>query len=318
MNLFDLGERKIIEELKKLYGTIVDDDSYYFPDGKDYVLITTDVITKKTHIPDDVSPEIAGYFFASLNFSDIAAMGGRPKYFLASYSMRIDTDFDFFMEFNRGIKKCIEKYKTKMVGGDTKEGDDFTATGIAIGKVNRNYILLRRNFKEDQVVAVTNSLGKNAAGYYLWKNGIKEGAEKLLDIEPRIEEGIALSKHGAKAAMDLSDGVFSSIDQIKKLTGTGFKIFIDKIPIHPLAVEVSRDLKIPLEEISLNFGGDYELLFSVDRSKWQKLKEKMEKNNFKVSEIGETWKGENILVKEGKEVKIKYHGYEHFTRSTLL
>ena len=224
MNLFDLGERKIIEELKKLYGTIVDDDSYYFAEGKDYILITTDVITKKTHIPDDVSPELAGYFFASLNFSDIAAMGGRPKYFLTSYSMRIDTDFDFFMEFNRGIKKCIKKYKTKMVGGDTKEGDDFTATGIAVGKVNRNYILLRKNFKEDQVVAV----------------------------------------------------------------------------------------------ISLNFGGDYELLFSVDRSKWQNLKEKMEKNNFKVSEIGETWKGENILVKEGKEVKIKYHGYEHFTRSTLL
>lgn len=318
MKLMDLGERRIIENLKKLYGTIIDDDSFYYPDGKNYILITTDVITRKTHIPDNIKPEKAGYFFAALNLSDIAAMGGRPKYFLSSYSMNGNIDFDFFMEFNSGIKRCIEKYGTELVGGDTKEGDDFTATGIAVGKVGRNRIMLRKNFKPGQVIGVTNSLGKNGAGYYLWKNGVKGGVEKLLEIEPRIYEGIALSKYGTRAAMDLSDGVYSSIKQLKSITGTGFKIYFEKLPFHPLALEVSKELRIPLEELSLNFGGEYELLFSVEKEKWSYIKEKMEKNNFKIHEIGETWEGENVLIKEGKEVKIKEYGYEHFTRSSLL
>ncbi len=318
MKLLDLGERSIIEKLEKLYGTVVEDDSFYFNDGKKFVLITTDVITKKTHIPDDVRPEKAGYFFASLNLSDIAAMGGNSLYFLSSFSVNPEFDFNYFMEFNKGIKKCLEKYDTRMVGGDTKEGDDFTAAGIALGNVSKKNIMLRKNFVPGQVLAVTNYLGKNGAGYYLWKNGIKEGAEKMLEIEPRILEGKIISKNGVKAAMDLSDGVFSSILQLKKLTGVGFKIYYDKLPFHPLALEVSEEFKISLEEIGLNFGGEYELLFSINKNLWPEFKEKMKKKEIIVNEIGETWNGENIMVKNGKEVKINYHGYEHFERSTLL
>ncbi|MEM2199074.1 MAG: thiamine-phosphate kinase [Thermoplasmata archaeon] len=312
MKLGGLGERKIIEKLMNLFGTIVEDDSFYFEFGDSFILVTTDIITKKTHIPDNVSPEDAGYFFAALNLSDIAAIGGVPLYFMAAYSISRNFDLDYFLRFNMGIKKCLENYSVKMVGGDTKEGPNFTASGIVIGKTEKNLIMERKNFKPGQVVGITNNLGKNGAGYYLWKNGNNNGAKIMLDIEPRIIEGRELVKLGVRAAMDLSDGVFSSISQIKKQTGTGFKIFLDQIPIHPLAKDVSKNYNIPIEEISLNFGGEYELIFSVPPELWTTVENGMKSRGFSISKIGETWEGENLLISNGKEIMIYEKGYEHF------
>ncbi len=314
MHLNDLGERKIIKKLMDLYGSIVEDDAFYFESCGEYVLVTTDSISKKTHIPDKVDPENAGYFFAALNLSDIAAMGGIPEFFMASYSMKRETDIDFFVNFNKGLKNCLDKYNVKMVGGDTKEGKEFVATGIAIGKVEKDRILKRNNVKNGDVVAVTNFLGKNSAGYYLWKNGHSEGANILLDIEPRINEARELSSLGVKSAMDLSDGIFSIIYQLKNQTGLGFKIYYEKLPKHPLALKVMDEFNIPGEEILLNFGGEYEIFFTVNREIWKNVESGMKQKGYMVTSIGDVWEGENILVKDGKEVKIDKYGYEHFTR----
>lgn len=313
MEMKDLGERKIIESLKDLFGTIVEDDSFYFSNAYSYTLITTDTITRKTHIPDSVKPEVAGYFFGAINLSDIAAMGGVPRYFLSAYSISKEFSYEYFISFNSGLKRCLEKYSTLLVGGDLKEGYDFTATGIVVGEVEKGRIMERKNFKPGQIVAVTNNLGYNGAGYYLWKKGIIEGAEIMLTVEPRIEEGRALSSLGVNAAMDLSDGIFSSIHQIKKQTGTGFRIIMDKLPVHPIARDVAERYSIPIEEISLNFGGEYELIFSVDPDDWVHVKKSMEAMGLVVNEIGETWDGENVIVKGGKEAVISERGYEHFS-----
>ncbi len=312
MEMKDLGERKIIERLMDLFGTIIEDDSFYFEDDDSFILVTTDTITRKTHIPDGVRPEKAGYFFGALNISDIAAMGGIPLYFMSAYSISRDFNFDYFISFNKGLKNCLDKYSVKMVGGDTKEGTDFNATGIVIGKTEKNFILERKNFKLGEVVGVTNSLGKNAAGYYLWKNGHEEGADIMLDIEPRIMEARELAINGVRSAMDLSDGIFSSIAQIKRQTGTGFRIFMEMLPVNNLALEVSEKFKVPLEELVLNFGGEYELLFSVPGEKWDDIEKNMARKGFQITRIGETWEGENVLVKDGKEVIINERGYEHF------
>ncbi len=314
MHLNDLGERKIIKSLMDLYGTVVEDDAFYFESAGEYILITTDSISKETHIPDNVNPEKAGYFFASLNLSDIAAMGGIPEFFMTSYSMKGDTDFDFFFDFNKGILDCLKKYNVSMVGGDTKEGPDFVATGIAIGRVEKDRIMKRKNVKNGDVVGVTNYLGKNAAGYYLWKNGFDEGADILIDIEPRINEARELSRLGVKSAMDLSDGIFSVVHQLKKQTGLGFKIYYEKLPKHPIALKVMDELKIPGEEIFLNFGGEYEIFFTVNRELWDTVEKGMKQKGYMVTQIGEVWEGDNLLIKNNEEVKIEKYGYEHFTR----
>ncbi len=315
MMLSELGERNIINNIRKIYDyKWVDDDCSYFLEKNKYILITVDSISKSMHIPDHVDPVKVGYFLAAITLSDIAAMGGIPRYFMSALTLPKNMDTKDLKKIEIGIAKCLDKYNTMMIGGDCKEGTELVMSGIGIGEVNKKRILKRDGMKVGDILCVTNYLGKNSAGYYLWKlKNSKEGAEKLLEVEPRIEEGLIISRHGATAAMDLSDGIYSSISQLKKITGLGFLIDFSKIPVSPLAKKVNEELGISIEELTLNYGGDYELLFTIPPEKWITLKKASEKNNFKLTEIGRVKKGRNLLLKDGKEHEIKERGYEHFT-----
>jgi thiamine-monophosphate kinase len=201
-----------------------------------------------------------------------------------------------------------------MIGGDCKEGIELVMSGIGVGEVDRNKILRRTGMKIGDLLCVTNSLGKNSAGYYLWKlKNSKNGAEKLLEVEPRIKEGQIISKYSASAATDLSDGVYSSIAQLKKITGMGFFIDFSKIPVSSLAEKVHNQLGVSIEELTLNYGGNYELLFTISPENWEILKKFAETHNLKFTEIGSVKKGKNILLKDGGKYEIKKRGYEHFT-----
>jgi thiamine-monophosphate kinase len=315
MILSKLGERNIIDKIRSAYDyEWVDDDCSYFLEKNKYILITVDSISKSMHIPDPVDPVKVGYFLAAITLSDIAAMGGIPRYFMSALTLPKNMDLQYLKKIEKGIAKCLYKYNTVMFGGDCKEGSELVMSGIGIGEVNKNRILKRDGMKVGDIICVTNSLGKNSAGYYLWKlKNSKKGAEKLLEVEPRIKEGLIISKHGATAAMDLSDGIYSSIAQLKKITGLGFFIDFSKIPVSPFAKKVHEELDISIEELTLNYGGDYELLFTISPEKWVALKKIAEKNNFKFTEIGHVKKGRNVLLKDGKEHEIKKRGYEHFT-----
>lgn len=315
MILSKLGERTIIDNIRSVYDyEWVDDDCSYFLEKNKYILITVDSISKSMHIPDPVDPVKVGYFLAAINLSDIAAMGGTPRYFMSALTLQKNMELKYLKKIEKGIAKCLSKYNTLMIGGDCKEGSELVISGIGIGEVNKNKILKRDGMKVGDMLCVTNSLGKNSAGYYLWKlKNSKKGAEKLLEVEPRIKEGQIISKNGATSAIDLSDGIYASIAQLKKITGLGFFIDFSKIPVSPLAKKVHEELGISIEELTLNYGGDYELLFTIPPEKWKALKKVAEKNNLKLTEIGYVKKGRNVLLKDGKEHEIKERGYEHFT-----
>ncbi|MGC8496959.1 MAG: thiamine-phosphate kinase [Thermoplasmata archaeon] len=315
MMLSELGERSIINNIRKIYDyKWIDDDCSYFLEKNKYLLITVDSISKSMHIPDPADPVKVGYFIAAITLSDIAAMGGVPKYFMSALTLPKSMKIKDLEKIESGIAKCLDKYNTMMIGGDCKEGAEMVISGIGIGEVSKKKILKRDGMNVGDILCVTNYLGKNSAGYYLWKlKNSKEGAEKLLEVEPRIKEGLIISRHGATAAMDLSDGIYSSVAQLKKITGLGFFIDFSKIPVSPFAKKVNEELGVSIEELTLNYGGDYELLFTIPPEKWRVLKNYAEKNNFKLTEIGYVKKGKNMLLKDGKEHEIKERGYEHFT-----
>ncbi|MHB1830721.1 MAG: thiamine-phosphate kinase [Candidatus Micrarchaeaceae archaeon] len=313
MEIGKMGERKIISLIRSLYSyKWPDSDAAYVDFGKRRILITTDSITRYAHIPNCAMPEDVGYFFAAINLSDIAAMGGTPKYFMSSFILPSSLDSSYLISLEAGIKKCLDKYHVKLIGGDLKKGKELSMTGIAIGEVPRSQMMHRLRMRNGDALCVTGSLGGNAAGYYLWKRGSKEGAKKMLDVDPRINEGKFLSKNGVKAAIDLSDGVYSAISQLKDATGLGFEICYDNIPVDPLARKLNLKYGIRIEQMCLNFGGDYELLFSVSESRLNALMKNAKRKGFKITRIGIVTGADNFLVKGAKRVKITKHGYEHF------
>ncbi|WP_297217784.1 thiamine-phosphate kinase [Thermoplasma sp.] len=320
MKLRDLGERSIISRLASITGLPYKDDCSYIDEGDHYILITTDVIRKETHIPDGTDPELAGRFMASINLSDIAAMAGVPQYFMTAYSLDPDLDMDYVESIERGMMSVLRKYSVDFIGGDMKEGDDLTLTGIAIGRQTKKLTRKRSDIAKGQMVGYTNRIGRAASGYIFYKSGYdrKRGIFMLLGVEPRITEAIKMSEYGAKFMMDLSDGLYSSLDQMKQDYGVGFRIVRDEIVFDESVSKASEISGSDVYDISANYGGDYEILFTVDESDYKDFQAAMDSEHIEVHFIGETWEGDNIIFDGRSWHRIVGRGYEHFSEKPKL
>jgi thiamine-monophosphate kinase len=308
MRLEHVGERKAIKIISEITKTDVSDDCAVLPFGKKYFLFTTDMINEETHIPKNSKPHQIGWHVVAINLSDIAAKGGRLLGVSVAVGMPKTYDAKFLKELSKGMYDCAKKYNTKIVGGDTKENNILTLCGSAVGVVNKKNIMLRKGAKPGDVVCVTGALGKASACLH------SKNPKKVLMINPRVKEGVALGETNAvTSCMDISDGFASSIYQLGSLNKVGFEIDYELLPVDKNTKDVSRKLKIPLEELCLYSGGDYELLLTVKKNRPRDVVNKLKNIGTALTPIGVVTKNQdNILIKENKKTVLENRGWEHF------
>ena len=318
--LSELGERKAIELISSMLskGDVsvdIGDDCAALEFGEEYLLVSTDMITEKTHIPDVMTPWQAGWFIVSINLSDIAAKGGKPLGLVLSLGLPKDTTEIFLKELMKGANDCAIKYGTTIIGGDTKENSQITICGTAFGTVRKDEFMGRKGAKPGDIVAVTGTLGKAGAGYFALQHSIKDNIQKdLLEPQPRIKEGRTLAKQKiATSCMDISDGLSSSLYQLQELNNVGFEIKKDCIPLSASLFHLAKKhTEMNVYKYSLHFGGDYELLLTI-------LPDKFEQAGGKLTAIGTVTKEQDIILIDGSSRTIlKNKGYEHFKDSDLL
>ncbi len=314
MRLSDLGERALIEEIRKVIDRkheFIGDDCAYLPIDGDYLLITTDMVRRKTHIPKVMKARDIGWFVAAVNLSDIAAMGGNPLGLLFSLGLPEDMDSSTVKEIMQGARECAERYGIHIIGGDTKEHNELTISGTAVGIVSKDEILLRTGMRESDILAVTGCLGKAGAGYLALRHGIENvSLDGLIHPVPRIEEGRKLSKY-ATSCMDISDGLASSLYQLMAMNHLGFELNAEKIPISEVAVSVAERLDIDAYTIATDYGGDYELLVTIPPERFEDAKKEFSKTP--LIPIGRVVKENRItIISNGEKKELKNMGYEHF------
>jgi thiamine-monophosphate kinase len=322
VKLKDLGERKaqdLIRDvfiLRTLDSEGMKDDCAVVEFGDDYLLITTDMIAEHTHIPEKATFWQAGWYLAAINLSDIAAMGGEPLGLVCALGLPSEFDDKNLNKLMEGMNSCVSKYGTSILGGDTKEAESLTITGCAIGRVAKKEIMRRSGAAPGDTVAVTGELGRAGAAYLALKNEIdqEKSTKKLLEIQPRIKEGIALSKTKVvTSCMDISDGLASSIHQLSKINDVSFEIDFDKIPVALDAGAITEKLNVPLEEPVLYMGGDYELLVTISEGRVGKAQRALSELDVGLTLIGKVIENdENILIKDGVSTSLEDRGYEHF------
>lgn len=322
MKLKDLGERKAIDSIRKiLQGEHRDigkrqDDCAVMDIGEEYLLLTTDMISRATHIPDAATPWQIGWHAAAVNLSDIAAMGGEPVGLAVSLGLPRDYNEEMLLAIMEGIDVCAQTFGTSVVGGDTKEAGDITISGCALGRVPKTNVLFRRGARVGDVIAVTGELGMAAAAFHVLQAdpGDESAVKDLLEIFPRTREGRVLGKtHAVTSCMDISDGLSSSIHQMSQLNGTGYTVDFNKLPIAEEARVSSKNLNMDLEEFALYFGGDYELLFTVKEGEWDKVNEVLKDTGTTATQIGEvTEEKKNIVIRDGVAKELENRGFEHF------
>lgn len=311
MKLEELGERAIIEIfLKEIGGNILYEDSSLIDLGDSYMVISTDIINERLHIPREMTPYQIGKYLVNVNLSDIASMGAKPIGFLAAFGLRKDLDENFVKEIAKGIRDVCKKYDVKFLGGDTKESSEINIAGIAIGIVEKDKVLLRSKARVGDLICVTGKLGSAAMGYHCLIRGIyiEKFVKKALEPEARIREGMILKDY-ANACIDISDGLAYSLGEISRRSNVGFIIYEDKIPYDKDIIDLCEKFKIDFRDVLYYKGGDYELLFTIDRDKVEELRDKIE--FYVIGEIKEKGFGRKIFI-NGKVKEFEVNGWESF------
>jgi thiamine-monophosphate kinase len=304
--LSDIGERGIVARLLKLFDPDgihgLGDDTAILDNGEEYLLITTDTICQRTHIPENASPRDIGWYSAAINLSDIAAMGGRPLGMLFSLGLPASTPEKWLDELAGGIHDCASKFMAPVLGGDTKENDTITITGIALGTVPKSRILRRSGARPGDLVAMTGQLGRGL----LWEHDRENNVSQFLRVEPQLDTGQILAESGAvTSCIDISDGLSTSLHLLQCASNIGLNIEYDSIDFVPGLNSAERMQ-------ALHYGGDFELLFTIRPDMVDKIQ-----NLADIRLIGHVSDNPSvILAMNGMDQALPDMGYEHFRRKT--
>lgn len=314
-----LGEREAIRVIHGIVKSEADigigDDCAAIDIGDRYLLVTTDMMAAKTHVPKGMSPYDIGWTIVAVNLSDIAAMGGNPWGVVTAIGITRGHPVDYLEQIVDGMNDCAQRFGTSIVGGDTKEHESLTLCGTAIGQVPKNEILLRNGAKSGELVVVSGELGMAGAGYFSMKRnlGLSEAEGVLKRPWPRLKEARVLASSGiVTSCMDISDGLSSSIYELSRNSGLTYEIDYARIPKAKEVEMAFRDLERQ-KSLVLNFGDDFELLFTVKRGAEEELRRLSAEADCPFAVIGKVTSGEeNILIDNSKREKLENLGYEHF------
>ena len=282
-----------------------------------YQVATTDALIENVHFKKSfLDWESLGWKALAVNLSDVAAMGGTPKYALVSLALPLDTDVEDVVKLYRGMLELAKESGTIIAGGNISRASEIGVHTTVIGEVPaRAKVLLRSKAKKGDHIAVTGRLGAAAGGLKILDGSLRPSrndAETLTKAfwypQPRIEVGKILVKYGIRCGMDISDGLIADLGHILEMSKVGAKIEAARIPVHPsVAVLGSDGLKM-----ALSGGEDYELLFT---GKMEAIEKVAAEACCAVTVIGEITRGAGKLeVFDDNEnlIPIESGGWRHF------
>lgn len=320
---FEIIDR-IVTEINKVkpgeWNTLVSgigDDAAVVRSRTRYEVATTDCLIENVHFKKNFLDWSAlGWKALAINLSDIAAMGGTPKYALVSLALPLNTDVDDVIKFYKGILALAKESGTVIAGGNISRASEIGVHTTVIGDVPaRSKVLLRCKAKKGDLIAVTGRLGAAAGGLKTLDGSLhpaRNDADALVSAfwypQPRIEVGKILVKCGIRCGMDISDGLAADLGHILEMSKAGARIEAARVPVHPsVAVLGFEGL-----ELALTGGEDYELLFT---GKKEAIDRVAAEACCPVTIIGEITHGAGnleILDINGNIMPVECSGWRHF------
>ena len=193
-----------------------------------------------------------------VSLSDIAAMGGVPRFFLVSLTLPPDLPTSFIDELYDGFKSSSQEYSVELVGGNTTSSKgQVVITVTVLGEAPKDEVVFRDGAKAGEKIYVTGTLGDSALGLRFLKDGlggggadgaasaaVLEAVKSHLNPVPRLKAGRLLAKEKiASSMMDISDGLVIDLTRLMHASGTGARIEFDKVPLSEELLRSSKEFK---------------------------------------------------------------------------
>ena len=301
-----MREREIIARLFDFTKTesvctgVGDDAAVVSADGQQ-LAVSTDSLNEGVHFFFDADPFLLARKSAAVSLSDMAAMGARPLWMTAALTTAHDVEW--LSRFAEGLKSSAAEYDYAIVGGDLCRGEKTSVTTTVIGAIDKTP-LLRSGAKAGDEVWISGALGEAALAVHCRKNNITSRYES--EINTRLNEPVPRVKLGQKlvgvasAAMDISDGLFSTAVEVAAQSKVKIVLRRHDMPLAPALSELPEDLQ---NRLMFAGGDDYELFFCAPPAA----------HSFITAEkafcIGKVEAGSGVVVEGADELTMG--GYEH-------
>lgn len=321
------NETDVLKKLKNQFKTseenifigIGDDCAAVRAEPDKLLLVSTDSLVEDVHfLKPYFKPEEIARKSIAVAVSDIAAMGGDPKFILSTIGFPKCSDTALMEGLLQGIKSCCEFYNVNLIGGNVTTSRNLFLNITVIGQIDEGQVITRSGAKVDDLVFVTGNLGDSALGLMILKSKDKTEDKAAVNAhknpKPRIEIGKKLAKLGLASSMiDISDGLLIDLERITTEQGLGAKIYTENIPLSPSYSDlISKFEQDPLK-LAVTGGEDYELLFTSPPGCREKIKELAMSTETPISEIGlvTSEKEINLFDKGGHTLNYGKSGFVH-------
>lgn len=292
--------------------------------GDDLVL-KTDMFIEGVHFRRDLHPPRSiGHRALARSLSDVAAMGGTPRFALISLAVSKRLGDAWIKQVYAGILALAAHFQVAVVGGDTAvvPGPTYMDV-IVVGEVHRGHAVLRSGARPGDQIYVSGALGLSALGLHLLRSKKRRpthhaNAGQALRVhlypQPRCTLGAYLAdRRLASALIDVSDGLSTDLDHLCQASGVGATILQERLPAPHLPSNRLIRSESPLR-LALHGGEDYELLFTVPPRQAARIPRSF--RGLPIHHIGEIRRAHHILLKrpDGTHLRLRAKGYDHFRK----
>ncbi len=309
----------------------VGDDAAIIDNFGKQTVVSTDLLLEGVHFDFSYTPlKHLGYKAVVVNLSDIYAMNAIPTQIVLSIGFSNRFSLETLNEFYEGVYAACEKYDVDLVGGDTTTSlKGFVISITAIGEVAPDKYVKRSTAQSGDLICVSGELGGAFLGLTLLEREKKifeeTGAQpdlegqsyivgRLLKPEARkdIIEDLAAENIIPTSMIDISDGLSSELMHICTQSKLGCVLYEDKLPFADEMKNFAYKLLMDPTACALSGGEDYELLFTVAQTDYEKIK-----LNPSVSIIGymtDEGEGKNIITRGGNKHALVAQGWNHLEK----
>lgn len=328
MKLSTLGEFGLIERIRRRTAKGkgvrlgIGDDAAWVDWPSKSLLVSTDLLLEGRHFKLGwTSLRSLGWKALAVNISDIAAMGGKPAYFVVSLGVPVDFTAEDVEQFYEGLRALARKNKVTLIGGDTSAADRWFVNITVLGFAPYG-VVARAGAEVGDDLYVTGTLGDAALGLALLKKKVRaprDAARYLLARhhlpQPRLAEAISLAREGLPTAMiDISDGLLQDLGHLCDASGVGAIVWEEALPLSRAYLSLFSACG---SAYALGGGEDYELLFAArrrDRDRVARLAANLPTKVSRIGQIVSAREGVSVLDRDGKRRWPERLGYNHFQK----
>jgi thiamine-monophosphate kinase len=295
-------------------------------------VLTTDLLIEGVHFDLAYVPlKHLGYKAVVVNLSDVFAMNAKPEQITVSIAVSNRFSLEAVEELYAGIQMACERYDVDLIGGDTSSSLSGLMISItALGYVEPEKVVKRSGAGASDLLVVSGDLGSAFLGLQILERE-KQVFMSTTGTQPQLENYEYILERQLKpearkdiidlleklevvptSMIDISDGLASEVLHLADQSEKNFVVYEEKLPFAPEAQRTAEELGLDMTTCILNGGEEYELLFTVKQSDYDRIKGNP---NFTIiGHVSEDISSSVLVTRLGQSIALNAQGWDAFMK----